>query len=48
MESNKPFSSSFSNDSYLGSLIFYAFIALIFFYIGRNYDMMVNRLKEKG
>ena len=46
MESKWP-TSTFGSDSYFGSLLLYAIIAIVFFYIGRHYDTTVNQLQEK-
>lgn len=44
--SNYP--SSFSHESYVGSLLLYSVIAVIFFFIGRNYDQIRSNLRQQA
>jgi hypothetical protein len=46
MESSKGLN-TFESESMLGSLIFYAFIAILFFFVGRHYDRVTSKLKEQ-
>jgi hypothetical protein len=46
MESSKGLN-TFESESMLGSLIFYAFIAILFFFIGRHYDRVTSKLNEQ-
>jgi predicted PurR-regulated permease PerM len=36
-----------ANDSIMGTLIMYAFIAVVFFYIGRNYESIRNQVEKR-
>jgi hypothetical protein len=45
MESSKQIN-SFESESLLGTLIFYAFIAVLFFFVGRHYDRITTKLQE--
>lgn len=39
--------SSDTTDSIIGTLIMYAFIAVVFFYIGKNYESIRNQLEKR-
>ncbi len=46
MNSNNSIS-SFQNEGYFGTLILYAFIALLFFFLGRNFDRIKTEVKSR-